>query len=486
MRIALAAPPWEVMANSYPPLGLAYLSSRVKQDGFEARIFDFGLTPDLAIEDAAAQIGAFDPDVVGISTWTHTYAKSVQLAQAVRRASDAVTVFGGPHASIFPQDTAREPDVDYVVYGEGEETFAELCRALRDGDCVKDVEGLCYERDDEIVQTAPRPLIKELDRLPFPDRDGLRIGDYPLKTQDGQPMTTVLTSRGCPYRCVYCYKGLFGTRYRQRSAEGICDEVEQIVAEYGIRNMYFVDDLFVFNTKRLERFLALVRERNIQIDWQCLARVDRLEPEHYEAMADAGCVEIHFGVESGDPGILKAIGKRISPAQVRSAVSCASQAGIRTKGYFMTGLPGDTMGTMRKTLRFACGLGLDDAMFSLTTPLPGTELWERIRDDVPGLNDPAAFADAFYFAGEGRERTGPLFNFSHVSDEDLVAFTRAAPGVFWKRSVRRQELQARFGRIVGWMMWRASLLSALPAVRQLRSALKRKKAGTVAAVPAQA
>jgi len=486
MRIALAAPPWEVMPNSYPPLGLAYLSARVKEEGFDARVFDFGLTPEIDIEEAAAQIAAYEPDLVGISTWTHTYARSRELAQIVRRWTRAVIVFGGPHASIFPRRTANQPEVDYVVYGEGEETFAQLCRRLWHGESVGDIEGLCYEKDGDVVQTAPRPLIRDLDRLPFPDRDALRINDYPLKASDGQPMTTVLTSRGCPYRCVYCYKGLFGTLYRQRSAESVCDEVEQIVREYGIRNLYFVDDLFVFNTKRLERFLALLRERNLQIKWQCLARVDRLREDHYRKMAEGGCAEIHFGIESGDQQILRAIGKKIRLDQVRDAVRWARQAGIQTKGYFMTGLPGDTMRTMRKTLRFACDLGLDDAMFSLTTPLPGTQLWEQIRNDVPSLNDPEAFSDAFYFAGEGQERLRPLFNFSKVSDEELVSFTKAAPAVFWKRSVRRREFQARFGRCVGWLVWRASLLASLPVVRQIRLAWKSRKERPLVAAPVKA
>ncbi|MBM4084054.1 MAG: B12-binding domain-containing radical SAM protein [Planctomycetes bacterium] len=470
MRVALIAPPWEVMPNSYPPLGLGYLASVAQRSGHEVRIFDFGLTPQVSTAQAVESVSPFNPQVVGISAWTHTFHRSLELARALKSAHGATTIFGGPHPTVFPTETLANDGVDHVAMGEAEETFVEFLARLEAKATMDGVLGLCYKDGSSLRQNAPRPFIRDLDALPLPDRDLLNVAAYPLRAANGAPMTTVLTSRGCPYACVYCYKGLFGTRYRERSAESVISEIEGLMTKYGFRDFYFVDDLFVFNMERLRRILALIREKRLSIRWQCLARVDRMPREAYAEMADAGCDEIHFGIESGSPEILKTIGKHITIAQVENAVRWAKEAGIKTKGYFMTGLPGDTMRTMKQTLDFACRLHLDDAMFSLTTPLPGTRLWELVKDKLPSLSQHDTFAKAFYFAG-GDQIREPLFNLSNVDGKKLVQFTQNAPNVFWKRTARRREFKARFGAVMGDAIWRLSLVTLWRPVAWLKRAL---------------
>lgn len=462
MKIALVSPAWEVMVNSYPPLGLGYLAAGLQKEGHQVKIFDFGLRPEMKPEQEADEVVEFNPDLVGITVWTHLYYHALELAREIRcRKLNISIALGGPHITVYPLAAFEDGLVDYTIYGEGEETVVELARALQGEGSVEEIRGLCYRKDGSVVKNDPRPFITDMDSLPFPDRDLLEVKKYPLRSDDGEPMTTILTSRGCPYGCIYCFKGLFGNKYREQSAFQVVKEIEHVQQEDGIQNFYFVDDLFVFNRKRLHQIISLLRERKIKIKWQCLARVDRLKEEDYQLMAEAGCYEIHFGIETGNEEIMKQIGKHITLDQVRKAVSWAREAGIRAKGYFMIGLPGDTKATIRQTIEFAIDIDLDDAMFSLTTPFPGTKLWEMAKEKEGSLSEREAFARSFYYTA-GQADLKPLANLSNgVSDEELVQLTRQAPGRFWKQCIRKREFRERFGCYLGSLIYGVSLLSML-------------------------
>jgi anaerobic magnesium-protoporphyrin IX monomethyl ester cyclase len=455
VKVALISPKWNQMVNSYPSLGLAYLAAALEQHGHEARVYDFGLDPDRPLEQEVQDVLAFGPSLVGLTSMTSAYHSIAATLDLLRAGTQVPVVIGGPHATVFPERTLREcAGLDYLVVGEGEETLLELVEVIEGRRDAGTVAGLCYRRDGQVLRNPDRPLIRDLDALPLPARHLFQLNRYPLFTRAGGRMLTVLTSRGCPYNCSYCFKGIVGRTYRQRSPENLIAELKTLIATYNIRDFYFIDDLFTLDLKRLERILDLVLAEKLNIRWQCLARVDRVTPEILLKMGRAGCREVHYGIESGNQEILDRVGKRITLEQVRNVVTWTHRAGIRSKGYFMLGLPGDTEETMEQTIQFAAGLDLDDAMFSLTTPFPGTRLWEELVARRPETEFDQDFSKAFYY-NSYTEEIAPFMNISEVADSRLSELAHQARARF-DETKRKRKYEARLGRRFGLAMWRLS------------------------------
>ncbi len=463
MKVALISPKWNQMVNSYPSLGLGYLAAVLERRGDEVRIFDFGLDPRRPLEDEVHDVLAFRPDVIGLTAMTTSYHSAEEAMSLLRAGTNAPMVLGGPHATVFPARTLQEqPALDYLVFGEGEETMLELMEVIEGRRDPAAVAGLCYRRAGEVICNPARPLIRDLDALPFPARHLFQLERYPLYAPDGGRMLTVLTSRGCPYNCSYCFKGIVGRTYRQRSPENLMQELKELIRTYGIRNFYFIDDLFTLDVKRLNVLLDMMIAEGLDIRWQCLARVDRVTPELLRKMAAAGCRQIHYGIESGNQEILDRVGKRITLEQVRQAVRWTAEAGIRSKGYFMLGLPGDTEETMEQTIQFAASLDLDDAMFSLTTPFPGTRLWEELVARNPETQYNSDFSRAYYY-NSYTEEIAPFLNVSEVSDQRLSQLAIEARRRF-DESRRKRKYQRRLGKPLGTALWALSRLKPARAV----------------------
>jgi len=462
VKVALISPKWNQLVNSYPSLGLGYLAAVLEQRGHRAAIFDFGLDPRRPLADEVADVLAFQPDLIGLTSMTSAYHSVEQTIELLRAGTQATLVIGGPHATVFPERTLREqPALDYLVFGEGEETLLELVDVVEGRRAAESVAGLCFRRAGEVVRNAERPLIRDLDALPLPARHLFQLERYPLYGPDGERMLTVLSSRGCPFNCSYCFKGIVGRTYRQRSPDSLIAELKLLIRTYAIRSFYFIDDLFALDLKRLDALLERILQEKLDIAWQCLARVDRVNPEVLRKMAAAGCRQIHYGIESGNQAILDQIGKRITLTQVEQAVRWTAAAGIRAKGYFMLGLPGDTEETMQQTIDFAGRLDLDDAMFSLTTPFPGTRLWDELVARRPETAWNQDFSKAFYY-NSYTEEIAPFLNVSQVSDERLSRLAQRARARF-DESKRRRKYERRLGKVLGGALWRASRLRPLRA-----------------------
>ena len=455
MKISLIGPKWNQMVNNYPPLGLAYLAAVAEQEGHEVRVHDFGLRPEVPLEAEIAEVLDFRPDLVGFTSMTTSHHSVEQAARPLKAELGVPLVVGGPHATTLPERTLGDPRFDFLVYGEGEETWRELLRALSAGDeRYERIQGLWWKQDGHIVRNAERPLIPDLDVLPFPARHLLEIDCYPLYAPNGERMLTMLSSRGCPYNCSFCFKGIVGRTYRQRSPANIVAELRQIVEQYGVRHIYFIDDLFTINRRRLDALMDAFLAEGLDIRWQCLARVDRVEPAILEKMYRAGCREIHFGVESGNLEILAATAKHIRLDQVEQAVAWTEAAGIAAKGYFMLGLPGDTEETMQQTIEFAASLPLTEAMFSIATPFPGTRLWDELVRKRPGMEYDADFTRAYYYTSYKAEIV-PFLNVSEVSDERLSQLVLEARRRFLEAKAQRVYRKA-FGRRLGMLLWGVS------------------------------
>ena len=465
MRIALISPKWNKKANDYPPLGLGYLAAVLEHAHHQVQIFDCSLDPNSTPESDVQQVKAFDPHLVGITAMTSVYHSALETATLLKAYLGRPIVIGGPHATMCPERILTEsPVIDYVVRGEGEETIVELVEALGGDRGPGSVKGLTYRVRGEIVSNADRELIADLDALPFPARHLFDPQRYGLRTPEGQPMATILSSRGCPYNCSYCFKGIVGRTYRQRSPENIIAEVRQVIDEYGIRNFYFIDDLFTIDSRRLEAITEGLNTQKLDIHWQCLGRVDRVNAEILRKMYAAGCRRIHYGIESGNQEVLQRISKSIKLEQVRQAARWAKEAGIQVKGYFMLGLPGDTEETMQQTIDLAVELDLDEAMFSLTTPFPGTRLWDELVKKKPETEYNQDFTRAYYYTSPD-EQVLPFLNVSEVPDTVLGQWMRKAHSALAEAKAKRLYLRA-FGPRLGAILWRISRFELLRTVAQ--------------------
>ena len=455
MKISLIGPKWNQMVNNYPPLGLAYLAAVAEQEGHEVRIHDFGLRPQMLLEDEISKVLDFRPDLVGFTSMTTSQHAVEQTAGPLKAELGVPLVIGGPHATVLPERTLSDPSFDFLVYAEGEETWRELLRALAAGDERYDrIAGLWWKQDGRIVRNAERPLLPDLDALPFPARHLMEIDQYPLYAPNGERMLTLLSSRGCPYDCSFCFKGIVGRTHRQRSPANIVAELKQLIDRYGVRHFYFIDDLFTINVRRLDALMDGFLKEDLDIRWECLARVDRVKPTILEKMHRAGCREIHYGIESGNPEILAATAKHIKLDQVEQAVAWTEAVGIAAKGYFMLGLPGDNEETMRQTIEFAASLPLTEAMFSIATPFPGTRLWDELARQRPGTEYNADFTQAYYYNSYTAE-ISPFLNVSQVSDERLSQLVLEARQRFLEAKAQRVYSRA-FGQRLGTVLWRIS------------------------------
>jgi len=298
-------------------------------------------------------------------------------------------VAGGPLPTCDPIPFTKHFDI--VVRGEGEQTMIDLLRAYAEGSELSSVPGIGYRTgglfpekgEDKICFTAERPFEKDVDQFPFPARDLLPNKDYIQygRKKYGYSITTVMSTRGCPYRCEFCSNVVFGGSFRERSAKNVVDEIEEVL-KLGYDRISFADDVFPINASRVSGICKEIERRGLRFLWECLGRVDTLDYSMALEMKKAGCTRIYFGIESGDERILKLMNKNITPDQARAAVETAHRAGLEVGAFFILFYPGDTNETVLKSLRFASSLQLDYLGLSMPYPLPGTALYERVKDQI--------------------------------------------------------------------------------------------------------
>ena len=292
-----------------------------------------------------------------------------------------VTVIGGPHVSFTLNETLlRAPWIDAVVIGEGERTLVELAKAVAEGNDIGNVAGIAFADGDRVVKTEPRSLIEELDQLPLPARYLLPLARYRAL---GAPCT-VISSRGCPYGCIFCSAHrMFGRKIRFRNPGLVVDEIEMLHRDFGFPHINIVDDTFTANHEHARQVCEEMLRRNLKIEWSAFTRADRVTDDLVALMKRAGCDLVLFGVESADENILKTIRKGITPEDVRRGVKIATGAGVRVFASYILGLPGESPETIRKSMAFADEIGNTygaEYAFHILAPLPGTELFEKLSD----------------------------------------------------------------------------------------------------------
>lgn len=364
------------------PLGLAYLASALESKGRKVILVDAnGLGMDE--EAIASVVREAQPALVGFTVMTSMVQTARRLADRIKRiAGPPPIVFGGSHPTACPEESLKKWGADLCVRGEGEATIVELSGLDAQGpEGWRTVRGLSFIEDGEIVHTPDRPLIEDLDTIPYPAYHMMPMKKYKTLHTGKKLFGTLMTSRGCPGRCMFCSRCVFGRRVRCRSISNVMGEIRLLVNEYGVEEISVLDDAFLEDRERIVELCDAIRGSGLDLTWRLGngARVDRVNEKVLAAMKAAGCYEVAFGVESGDDEVLRKIGKEITTDQVREAFRIAHKTEVDTIGFFMLGHPFDTVETMEKTIRFAIELKPTFAQFCMSTPLPGTALWSWVQ-----------------------------------------------------------------------------------------------------------
>lgn len=359
-----------------PPLGLAYLAASLEQEGISVRILDLSVSLDPGSE-LQSVLNMEPPLLVGISTLTQNAFLAIKVAKIVKAvAHRAFVVVGGPHFSYLAAEALSEPAIDAVALFEGDRTIVELYSELQN--TTKDlsrVAGLMLRDGDRPVATEPRSHEKDLDSLPFPARHLLPMSVY---SRPG----TIMTSRGCPQKCIFCISSTYEGSYRCRNAESVVQELAILRKTWGIREVYFIDNVFTVNKERVRKICEQMVNLNLDMRFHCVSRADLIEEDTVGWLRSAGCERIEIGVESGSQEIIEAFDKNITLEQVRRAAEIVLTAGLRPMFTFQIGSPFETPESLAQTRQLAAELRSKGGMtfFSIMTPYPGTILARKAQE----------------------------------------------------------------------------------------------------------
>jgi anaerobic magnesium-protoporphyrin IX monomethyl ester cyclase len=423
MNILLINPPlYGVDSEPRFPLGLGYIASVLRNDGHSIQIIDanaFKLTDDQIVKMASSN----KFDAIGLTGLITQFKQVQRLASIIKKTNfKTPIVLGGGLASAAPEVILNKTGVDIVVVGEGERTASELFQVIENGGRLENVSGLVFKNDDTILNTGPRKPIGEVSSLPFPAWDLFPMERYFNKSVMCMPKRwiSIITTRGCPYQCTFCFHGIFGHRYRARTAENVFKEIELLHQKYGVTGFVFEDDTFVLDKKRIYGLCHLITESKLKIYWMCNARIDLVDEELVKKMKKVGCVIISYGIESGNQTQLDKIKKGITVEQAYKVIDMTKKAGILTHGFIMIGTPGETIGTINDSINFCKRAGLQ-AEFTFLTPIPGS----RIYQDAVDTKTMKVTKDDLV-ENWGSWLNEVLVNFTNLSNEKLIELKRIA------------------------------------------------------------
>ncbi len=441
MKVLFINPPYtnfEGMKNSAGhtiPLNLAYLSSYLKSKlNCEVKMLDCE-ADGLGYKEIEERIRDYEPEIIGITTLTPPMKHVLKITGISKKINpNCKVVLGGVHPTALPEQTLKETGAHFIVLGEGEETFYELVKGLVENTLSPEkIDGLCFKNDaGKVIKNKEREFVKNLDDLPFPDRDLFDLAKYysaPTKrVSDEKIATPILTSRGCAFRCVHCVSEVLWHRtIRFRSVENVISEIEECVNKYGIREFNILDDTFTLNKGRVLEFCKSVADKNLRIYWICFSRVNTIDQEMVESMKKAGCKKISFGLETGSQKVLDLMNKDTTLEMGRHAVSIVRKSEMQVHASFMFGNLGETKDTIKETIKFAKSLDLDNATFFITAPVPGTYLF-KVAMKNGQINETTKWEE---FAP--LTNTKPVLVQNNLTAEELIHFQKRAFREFYLR-----------------------------------------------------
>lgn len=372
------------MRTSYIPLGLAYIGGCLREQGVEVEGLDLRFLSDW--DEVIRRVSASGADVVCVGAMTVEMPRALRVARIVKEELGAVVVFGGPHPTVCAEEVMGFEDVDFVVVGEGEYTVCELVEVLEGGESLRGVKGLVYRDGGRVVCNPGREPISELDSLPFPARDLFNLEEILSNPVTNFPMPSpalhMFASRGCPFRCKFCQPCLnriFGRGVRYRSLENVFAEIEYLVEQYNIRGLMLEDDTFTVNKKWMRSFCEEMRERELHetLAWYCHSRANTMDRETAQMLKGAGCISVCFGIESGSQHVLDILRKDTTEQESRDAIAVCKETGLVVVANIMIGTPGETGEDLAKTVRLIEDMQPELVFVGVTTPTPGTYLFEE-------------------------------------------------------------------------------------------------------------
>ncbi len=393
------------MANV--PLGLCYIASVIRNNGHFVKIIDSNAL-NLSPNEVAKEANKFD--FVGIGGMTPAHGFISEFAKKVN--DNVIKVVGGPHATGYSEYLLNN-GYDIVVRGEGEYTFLDILSGKK----YPDITGISYRKDRNIFHNPDRPFLNP-DDLPLPARDLLPNNGVDLPYigmgVESRPWSPILTSRGCPFNCYFCNKQVFGRCFRPRNPKKVAEEIEMLVNEYGVKEIDIFDDSFNVNIQRAEEILDLIIEKGLDIKLRFSngIRADKINPSLLRKLKKAGCTYIAYGIESGNQEILDMLGKSIKIERIRKSVELTKKDRIKVTGFFVLGLIGDNVRTMKQTIEFAKKLDLDIAQFTIATPYPGTRFFDMVKEN--GRLNKSTWEEIYHSSGE------MIYSYPDTSSKEIV------------------------------------------------------------------
>jgi radical SAM superfamily enzyme YgiQ (UPF0313 family) len=391
--------PWGSVA---PPTGLCYIAAVLRKEGYEVSIVD-GCAERLSVEGIVNRVVADAPDIIGVTCKSLFMPNVTKLCPLLKEALPKVPIIaGGSHVTALPEETLRNiPSIDVIVLGEGERTFSFLTSALMSGHPLECIEGLCIRRAGAPCVTPPRTRIERLDELPYPAFDllpDLATHYWPALTSTKRlPAFSLMTSRGCEYRCTFCDRSVFGNHVTYHGAEYILSMIQMLRRLGDTRYIYFEDDNFLLNPE-LDTLLSKLREFRLPIEFSCQSRIDSVDDELLRTLRASGCRQIFYGVESGSKRLLRAMKKGIRVDDVPEVVAKTRGAGIESMALLILGYPGETVESLEETLALLKSCRFDDVGLFYFAPLPGSEVYKEATaqgafngrwDQIGGFDRPA-------------------------------------------------------------------------------------------------
>ena len=448
----------------FPQTGLAYLAAMVEREGQTARIIDAMAEP-ISLDDLVAECRRWAPHIIIANSATPTIKNDSSVLERLAKATNALCGFSGPHVSVLPEETLRNSTADFGLVNEAEETVAELTRiaVANLGDpattraALSGIVGLVWRSSDGIHINPSRPMIENLDTLPFPARHLLPNNKYRMPFFQDHPFATIIPTRGCPWPCTFCRAGrVWGRKIRTRSVSNILEEIEILRRDFGIRHIAFMTDSLTLNRKWAMEFFEGLIARKDPIDWICNSRVDAIDADLLVLMKRGNCRQVLYGLESGSQAILDASRKGITLEQSERAIRLTREAGLQSMAYFILGLPGETADTIRETVRFAKRIAPDYVNFHIATPFPGTDLYDQAvaNNWLTSTN-----WDDFEEEGSSVMQAGEL------TPAELTAAQRQAMRAFYLRPTR---LFRELVRLRSWAEFKAKAMAALKIFSILR------------------
>lgn len=437
MKILLINPPIrEKEPPRHVPIGLGIIAKVLLNSGYDVNILDINAER-LSKDDLRERIDLNNKyDVIGVGglITTHKYLKWL-IPELKKYNPHSNIIVGGGVVTENPTHILNKTPADIAVIGEGENTLKEIVSRLEDNSSLDDVKGVAYKKENRIIINSPRPLISNLDDLPFPAYELFPIDVYlnnvaHASVLDKKTEMDIITSRGCPYNCEYCYH-IFGRGVRTRSVGNVVDEIKYLIDEYGIDSLLILDETFTINKKRVSEFCKQIKKEKIDIPWSCYARVNLVDQPMLNEMKSSGCYRVGYGIESGSQRILNQMDKKVTVEQAKEAIRMTREAGLICGTTWMFGYLGENISSIQETINF-CKEMLISPSFFYTTPYPGNNLYEKVKNKII-----EKYGDEEKFISVLGDASDFTINLTDFSDEELHRLKKETEEKLRKIPLRR-------------------------------------------------